>query len=73
MSEPIFATEAEEAEYWRTVSLKMAEVEFTYVGKQWDAIRRGAAKAGYPTLRGFHMYMRMERLTWYDILEEESP
>lgn len=43
------------------------------IGKRMELIRRYAERKGYATLRGFHWFMKREELTYYDILEEESP
>lgn len=73
MTLPTFTTVEEEKAYWRTVSLKLAEVEFTHVTTQWEAIRKFASEQGFADLRGFHMWLRAERMTYYDVLEEVSP
>lgn len=41
--------------------------------KQEEAIRAWAADEGFPTLRGFHMRLRMMAWDYYDVLKEASP
>lgn len=41
--------------------------------KQEAAIRAYAADEGFPTLRGFHMRLRMLGWDYYDVLRVASP
>lgn len=55
-----------------TITLK--DPEYTdpqvFVGRQEETIRKWASEHGYETLRGFHMMLRSEGWSYYDILKE---
>ena len=42
----------------------------TFIGKQEETVREWAREHGFENLRGFHMMLRTEGWTYYDILKE---